>query len=103
MPAWYPLYTRGEGAAAYRRTLAEMEPEVAPGERVVYSDLNFLLLTDVLETFFGAPLDRLFAELVAGPAGSGARFLPASSRPSSVRGHREGGSLRARDDGGAGV
>jgi CubicO group peptidase (beta-lactamase class C family) len=74
LPAWYPLYTRGEGAAAYRRTLAEMEPETVPGERVVYSDLNFLLLTDVLETYFDAPLDRSFAELVAGPAGSDARY-----------------------------
>jgi serine-type D-Ala-D-Ala carboxypeptidase len=84
LPAWYPLYTRGEGAAAYRRTLSEMEPEVAPGTRVIYSDLNFLLLTDVLETFFGAPLDRLFAELVAGPAGSGARFLPEPASPAAA-------------------
>ena len=78
LPPWYPLYARGEGALAYRRTLAEMEPETVPAARVIYSDLNFLLLTDVLEIFFGAPLDRSFSELVAGPAGSGARFLPAS-------------------------
>ena len=75
LAAWHPLYARGEGAAAYRRTLAEMDPEVAAGARVIYSDLNFLVLTDLLEIFFGAPLDRSFDELVARPAGSGARYL----------------------------
>ena len=29
LPAWYPLYARGEGAEAYRRTLATIEPEAA--------------------------------------------------------------------------
>ena len=31
LPAWFPLYARGEGAAAYRRTLGEIEPEAPPG------------------------------------------------------------------------
>jgi CubicO group peptidase (beta-lactamase class C family) len=75
LPAWYPLYARGEGAKAYRRTLATLEPALRPGTAVMYSDLNFLLLTDVLEEVLG-PVDRAFTELVAGPAGSGARFLP---------------------------
>jgi CubicO group peptidase (beta-lactamase class C family) len=35
LPAWYPLYARGEGADAYRRTLAEMEPQSAPGSAVI--------------------------------------------------------------------
>ena len=30
----------GEGAASYRRTLSELEPETAPGAAVVYSDLE---------------------------------------------------------------
>jgi serine-type D-Ala-D-Ala carboxypeptidase len=78
LPAWYPLYARGEGGAAYRRTLGEIEPEARPGERVIYSDLNFLLLGEILESLYSAPLDRSFADLVARPAGSGARFLPPS-------------------------
>ncbi|MGE5278880.1 MAG: serine hydrolase domain-containing protein [Acidobacteriota bacterium] len=81
LPAWYPVYARGEGAAAYRRTLSELEPEIRPGRTVLYSDLGFLVLGDVLETFFSAPLDRCFSELVAGPAGSGAGFLPGPGRP----------------------
>jgi CubicO group peptidase (beta-lactamase class C family) len=76
LSAWFPLYARGEGAAAYRRTLGELEPEAAPGARVIYSDLNFLLLGEIAETILSGPLDAAFAGLVAGPAGSGARFLP---------------------------
>jgi CubicO group peptidase (beta-lactamase class C family) len=76
LPAWYPLYARGEGAAAYRRTLASIEPEAKPGERVIYSDLNFLLFGDLLELHFSAPLDATFANLVARPARSAAKFLP---------------------------
>ncbi len=76
LAAWYPMYVRGEGAAAYRRTLSEMEPEAAPGERVMYSDLNFLLLAEILEVALASPLDRAFVETVAAPARSLARFLP---------------------------
>lgn len=78
LPAWYPLYARGEGAAAYRRSLAEIEPRNPPGSVVTYSDLGFLLLGEVLETFFAQPFDRAFGGLVAGPAGSGACFPPAA-------------------------
>jgi CubicO group peptidase (beta-lactamase class C family) len=78
LPAWYPLYARGEGAESYRRTLAQIEPESRPGERVLYSDLNFLLLGDALEQHFTAPLDRAFEQLVCRPLGASARFLPSS-------------------------
>lgn len=76
LPAWFPVYVRGEGPSAYRRTLAEIEPENRPGAAVTYSDLGFLLLGEVLEVVLGAAIDRCFAELVAGPAASGARYLP---------------------------
>ena len=80
LPAWYPVYSRGEGAAAYRRTLASIEGEARPGERVIYSDLNFLVFGEVLEVHFSAPLDETFAALVAAPAASAARFLPGRSK-----------------------
>jgi len=79
LPAWYPLYARGEGAAAYRKTLSEIEPEGKPGQRVIYSDLNFLVLGDILELHLSSRLDRAFAGLVAGAAGSGAKFSPGRS------------------------
>jgi len=51
-------------------------PEKAPGAEVVYSDLNFLVLGEILEAFFSAPVDRAFSDLVAVPSGSSAAFLP---------------------------
>jgi CubicO group peptidase (beta-lactamase class C family) len=79
LPAWRPLYAQGEGPAAYRRALAAIEPEARPGERVTYSDLNFLLLGDLLETHFSAPLDAAYSDLVRREAGGGGSFLPARS------------------------
>jgi CubicO group peptidase (beta-lactamase class C family) len=76
LPGWFPLYVRGEGVAAYRRTLGQLEPERPPGAAVVYSDVGTLALGEVLEVFFSAPIERCFAELVAAPGGSGARYLP---------------------------
>ena len=85
LAAWFPLYARGEGAASYRRTLSELEPEAAPGAAVVYSDLNFLLLAQLLESVLSAPIDRAFEALVAVPAGSSARFLPDSPERTAAR------------------
>ena len=76
LPAWYPVYVRGEGPPAYRRTLSQIDPEAAPGERVIYSDLNFLTLGAVLEEVLGAPIDVAFDAAVARPAGSASRFRP---------------------------
>jgi CubicO group peptidase (beta-lactamase class C family) len=76
LPAWYPLYTGGEGRSAYRRRLSQIEPESPPGRAVVYSDLGLLLAGDILELLFSSTLDRAFDDLVAAPSGSAARFLP---------------------------
>ena len=90
LPAWFPLYTRGEGVAAYRRTLDEISPERAPATAVVYSDVGFLVLGEILERIQSAPLDRCFDELVARPAESEARFRPGpeSSCAATERGDR---------------
>jgi CubicO group peptidase (beta-lactamase class C family) len=84
LPPWFPLYARGEGAAAYRKTLAEIDPEAGPGTRVIYSDLNFLLLGEILESVFSAPLEKSFRELVATPAGSAAGFGPVEAGKSAA-------------------
>jgi CubicO group peptidase (beta-lactamase class C family) len=54
--------------------LAAREPAGAPGVTAVYSDLGFILLGRVLELCAEQPLDKAFAELVAGPLGLTARF-----------------------------
>jgi len=60
--------------------------EAPPGARAVYSDLGYITLGALLERAGGAPLDELFAHLVAGPLRlHGARFVdlavPAKARP----------------------
>ena len=86
LPAWFPLYARGEGVAAYRRTLAELEPAALAGTEVLYSDIGMLVFGEVLETFFAASIDRSFEDHVVATAsgtsigtGMGARYLPAAA------------------------
>ncbi len=66
---WYPLYVKGEGRAAYRRALADLDPGGPPGKRVVYSCPGFLLLTEIVERVSGMAVDRFFRERVSGPLG----------------------------------
>jgi len=66
---WYPLYVTGEGRAAYRKALADLDPGARPGVQVVYSCPGFLLLSGIVERVSGMPIDRLFRERVSGPLG----------------------------------
>lgn len=67
--AWFPCYVRGEGRAAYRKTLAALEPDGPPGARATYSCLGYLLLADVVEHVASASLDAFFRTEVAAPLG----------------------------------
>lgn len=52
---------------------AATEPlEAAPGTRVCYSDLGFMLLGEIAAVVAGRGLDRLVAEVVTGPLGMAA-------------------------------
>jgi CubicO group peptidase (beta-lactamase class C family) len=63
LAAWLPLYASGD----YLRTILEQGPEYAPGARVVYSDLNFILLyyalTEIYGDYVAAANERIFARL----------------------------------------
>ena len=52
--------------------------EAPPGSRVVYSDLGFMALGEVVAVVTGGPLDRATADLVTGPL---AMTATASTRP----------------------
>ncbi len=93
LAAWAPLYVKGEGRAAYRKALAELDPEGPPGARVVYSCPGFLILSNVVESAAQAPLDALFAERITGPLGLSAELLFSPS--GAARGRAAGGE---RDD-----
>ncbi|HVI74783.1 MAG TPA: serine hydrolase domain-containing protein [Anaeromyxobacteraceae bacterium] len=75
LPAWLPLHAgarRGEDVLA---AAAATPLEAAPGSRVAYSDLGFILLGAAVERCGGAPLDAAFDERVAQPIGLGATFF----------------------------
>lgn len=64
-----------ERQRAMREFVVEVAPEAAPGERMVYSDLSFLLLGFALEKALQMDLDRAVTDLVWKPMGvSGASY-----------------------------
>ena len=64
-----PLEESFEGAAtAIARTIA-LPPAAAPGERFIYSDLNFMLLGEIVRRVSGLTLDRFAQERIFGPLG----------------------------------
>ena len=64
-----PFFERGRRPALVRRAVMREALTARPGSRVLYSDLNFMLLGWALEACYGEPLDELFAREVAGPLG----------------------------------
>src|SRR5207253_951970 len=65
-----------DSAAVMRRVLSEA-PRVAPGTRVIYSDLNAILLGAVVQRVTGEPLDVFASREVFAPLGlGGSMFRP---------------------------
>jgi len=71
LPAFREHWRAGLAPCELRHRLLT-EPLLAPpGERVVYSDIGFMLLGWLAEALTGRPLDALVAAIVAGPLGLG--------------------------------
>jgi serine-type D-Ala-D-Ala carboxypeptidase len=69
LPAWVPFYLE---AAGYEAVVARAAgtPTTAPaGEQVVYSDLGFILLGEVVRRALGSPLDALADQRIFRPLG----------------------------------
>lgn len=64
---WFPVYSRGEGRAAYARTLGDLDAAAPPGTKVIYSCPGYLFLSEIVERVASAPLDALFRERIAIP------------------------------------
>lgn len=75
LPAWQPYYRELPlsviGTEAGKQLILDAcfheELLAAPGERTLYSDIDYLLLGEIVEQAGGAPLDTLFAQRVARP------------------------------------
>jgi CubicO group peptidase (beta-lactamase class C family) len=81
LPAHRPFH-RLPGTPASRLAAAAAEPlEAAPGTRVVYSDIGFMLLGAVIAQVYGAGLDHAARELVFEPLGlASTGYLPDPGR-----------------------
>ncbi len=75
LPAHHRIWTEASGREAYRRSIAALALERAPGTASVYSDCGFMSLGFVLEEVGEATLDRQFDALVGDSFGP-LRFLP---------------------------
>jgi len=61
LPAWLPLYSLAEGKPQNLvQRLAEIDLEAAPGSRVIYSCVGFVILGLMLTRISDTGLDRLF-------------------------------------------
>ncbi len=57
------------GAATLRRSIAQVQPSYIPGTVAAYTNINSLLLGQVVAKVYGASLDQALHELVAQPLG----------------------------------
>lgn len=67
LPAWRPLYLLAEDREAVLEYILSAEP--SPDRDVVYSDLNFILLSFVIERLTGKRIDEAASELIFKPLG----------------------------------
>ena len=75
-----PLEERFEGADTAIARAADEVPEAGPGERFIYSDINFFVLGEIVRRVTGQTLDRFAHDRVFAPLGmTDTGFIPAPS------------------------
>ncbi len=68
MPAWKPLYLTASTPGEVMNDIAQT-PLIEGGNKVIYSDLNFITLGRVVERITDATLDVAFQKLIGSPLG----------------------------------
>lgn len=90
LPAWKPYYRelpvesvgRPEAREHILRSILEEPIFSAPGKIYEYSDLDFILLGEILEKAGGKPVDKLFHEKIARPWELKNTFFVKGGKPS---------------------
>ncbi len=100
LPAWNPLYAHASDRAGRIAHLSRIGLPRPPGTGVIYSCLGYILLGYMIEQATGAPLDRLFADRVAGPTGAEVMFRPSAGMRRRIAA-TERGNVRERQLAGA--
>lgn len=86
------LGKKWSGRETARRLIIQEQPELAPGSRYLYSDINFEVLGEVVERVSGQPLDTYCREHIFAPLGmrDTAFTPPTSLRFAPTEGGRKG-------------
>jgi CubicO group peptidase (beta-lactamase class C family) len=69
LPPGIPLWRQHGSVSARLSSLYRVKPQFRPGTRYVYSDLNLILLGEIVERVSGQSLDRYIAAHITGPLG----------------------------------
>ena len=67
LPAWRPLYKETTSPEQAMKLVLETQLDTLPGARMLYSDLNFILLGQIVQRLSGQRLDVYTREHVFGP------------------------------------
>lgn len=67
--AWLPFYSIADSRLQIPHLIASQPLAAKVNERVVYSDLNFLILTFLLEKIYGETLDKIAQKEIFAPLG----------------------------------
>jgi len=67
LPAWLPFYKTCRSRDEVFAEALKSFPAYEPGTDVVYSDINYIVLTYIAEKVSGERIDKLFEKLVASP------------------------------------
>ncbi len=67
LPAWRPLYKEATNAEQALQIVFQTPLDTLPGARMLYSDLNFILLAQVVQRVSGQRIDAYAREHVFGP------------------------------------
>lgn len=77
LPAWRPLYKEAPSKEAAVALVMSTPLEVAPGQRMVYSDLGAILMGQIVQRVSGQPFDKYVASHLFEPLGmTHTRFHP---------------------------
>jgi CubicO group peptidase (beta-lactamase class C family) len=80
LPSWRPLYKEATNAQEAMALVLQTQLDTLPAQRYVYSDLNAILLGEIVRRVTGRTLDVYLAERVYGPLGMrDTRFRPPAS------------------------
>ncbi|MGZ8414711.1 MAG: serine hydrolase domain-containing protein [Gemmatirosa sp.] len=80
LPSWRPLYKEATNAQEAMALVLQTQLDTLPAQRYVYSDLNAILLGEIVRRLTGKTLDVYLAERVYGPLGMrDTRFRPPAS------------------------